>query len=143
MPTLITISGGLMMRSVLGAVAGAVLVVCAAACGQGSAGTSDSIDNAGVVSGPSVFNFTGTPAGASSGSYELGMKFTSDNATQVTHILFYKTASSSGSHVAHLWSNTGTLLATQPFVTESASGWQEVTLTTPVAIPANTTYVVS
>ena len=35
------------------------------------------------------------------------------------------------------------MLASVTFVNESASGWQQQTLTTPVAIAVNTTYVVS
>ena len=42
-----------------------------------------------------------------------------------------------------LWSGSGTLLATASSSSETASGWQEVTLPSPVAITANTTYVAS
>jgi hypothetical protein len=42
-----------------------------------------------------------------------------------------------------LWSNTGSLLATATFANETASGWQEVTFSSPVAIQANTTYIAS
>ena len=38
---------------------------------------------------------------------------------------------------------TGTLLATVTFTGETASGWQQANFATPVAITANTTYVVS
>lgn len=48
-----------------------------------------------------------------------------------------------GTHTGHLWSSTGTLLASVTFTGETASGWQQATLSTPVAISANTTYVVS
>ena len=46
-------------------------------------------------------------------------------------------------HVGHLWSSTGTLLATATFTGETASGWQQVSFSTPVAIAANTVYIVS
>jgi hypothetical protein len=46
-------------------------------------------------------------------------------------------------HVAHLWSAAGTLLATATFTGETSSGWQQVSFTTPVAIAAHTTYIVS
>ena len=41
------------------------------------------------------------------------------------------------------WTSTGTLLATATFTGETASGWQQVNFASPVAITANTTYVVS
>src|SRR5262249_6941654 len=42
-----------------------------------------------------------------------------------------------------LWSSSGTLLATGTFSSESASGWQTLTFSSPVAITAGTTYVAS
>ena len=48
-----------------------------------------------------------------------------------------------GTHVGHLWTAAGTLLATATFTAETATGWQQVAFATPVAITANTTYVVS
>jgi hypothetical protein len=48
-----------------------------------------------------------------------------------------------GTHIGHLWSNTGTLLATATFAGETASGWQQVNFSNPVAITANTVYVAS
>jgi beta-lactam-binding protein with PASTA domain len=45
--------------------------------------------------------------------------------------------------VGRLWTNTGTLLATATFTNETASGWQQVAFSTPVAVTANTTYVAS
>ena len=74
---------------------------------------------------------------------ELGMRFTSDVAGVITGIRFYKGTTNTGTHIAHLWSNTGTLLATATFGTETASGWQQVSFATPVAITANTVYVAS
>src|SRR5262249_39238707 len=74
---------------------------------------------------------------------ELGVRFTSDVAGSVTGVRFYKSTTNTGTHVANLWTNTGTLLATATFSSESASGWQQVSFGTPVAITANTTYVVS
>jgi hypothetical protein len=45
--------------------------------------------------------------------------------------------------VAKLWTNTGTLLGSATFAGESASGWQQVAFAAPIAITANTTYVIS
>ena len=74
---------------------------------------------------------------------ELGVKFRSSVAGYVTALRFYKGTQDTGAHVGNLWSAAGALLATAAFTGESASGWQEVSLPTPVPIAANTTYVAS
>jgi hypothetical protein len=81
-------------------------------------------------------------AGASA-PVELGVKFRSDVAGYVTSIRFYKAAGNTGTHVGNLWSSAGALLATATFTNETASGWQRVDFSQPVAIAANTTYVAS
>ncbi|MCE2700549.1 MAG: DUF4082 domain-containing protein [Anabaena sp. 49633_E8] len=88
---------------------------------------------------PSQPNFTDGPGV----DYELGMKFTSAKAGQIQAIRYYKSPSETGTHVGRIWSSTGTLLASVTFTNETASGWQQQALSTPVTIPANTTYVVS
>jgi Domain of unknown function (DUF4082)/Fibronectin type III domain len=78
------------------------------------------------------------------GSYEVGVKFTSSVSGEATGARFYKETSMGGYlHVGHLWSPTGALLASATFTNESASGWQQVTFASPVAIQANAVYVVS
>jgi hypothetical protein len=74
---------------------------------------------------------------------ELGVKFRSDVDGVISGLRFYKSAANTGAHVGNLWSATGTLLATVTFSNETASGWQEAALATPVAITANTVYVAS
>ena len=74
---------------------------------------------------------------------ELGVKFRSDVAGQVTALRFYKGAGNTGSHVGHLWTSTGTQLATVNFTGETASGWQQAALSPSVTLTAGTTYVVS
>jgi hypothetical protein len=85
----------------------------------------------------------GTPADADSSAVEVGVKVRSDVAGYVTGIRFYKGTGNTGTHVAHLWSSTGTLLATGTFSGESATGWQQVSFASRVAITAGTTYVAS
>ena len=46
-------------------------------------------------------------------------------------------------HIGSLWSSTGTLLASGTFSGETASGWQELDFSAPVAVTAGTTYVAS
>ena len=76
-------------------------------------------------------------------SVELGVKFRSDVAGTITGIRFYKASANTGTHVGNLWSSTGTLLATATFTNETASGWQQVAFSSPVAITADTVYVAS
>ncbi|WP_397331225.1 N,N-dimethylformamidase beta subunit family domain-containing protein [Nostoc sp. FACHB-280] len=75
--------------------------------------------------------------------YELGMKFRSATTGQITAIRFWKAPSETGTHIGRIWSATGTLLASVTFTNETASGWQQQTLSTPLTVQANTTYVVS
>lgn len=79
----------------------------------------------------------------SDGDYELGMEFISAKAGQIDAIRYYKSPSETGSHTGRIWSNTGTLLGSVDFTNETASGWQQQALSTPLSIAANTTYVVS
>ena len=87
-----------------------------------------------------------TPAtvdGGDPSSTELGVKFTSEAAGTVSGIRFYKAAANTGTHIGSLWTASGTLLASATFTSETASGWQQVNFSSPVAISANTTYVAS
>ena len=74
---------------------------------------------------------------------ELGVRFQSDTNGYITGIRFYKASTNTGTHIGNLWSVTGSLLATATFTGESASGWQQVNFSTPVAISANTIYTAS
>jgi len=77
------------------------------------------------------------------GPIELGLKFRSDVAGQITGIRFYKIAANTGVHTGSLWTSDGRLLATGAFTNETASGWQTLKFASPVAISANTTYIAS
>jgi uncharacterized protein DUF4082/Big-like domain-containing protein/fibronectin type III domain protein len=93
-----------------------------------------------------IWTGAATPAAASSNdisAVELGVKFRSTVDGVITGLRFYKGPANTGTHVGSLWSSTGTLLATVTFTNETASGWQQVNLPSPVAITANTTYVAS
>ena len=94
----------------------------------------------------SIWSATAAPStfATSDGSaVELGVKFRSDVPGTVTGVRFYKGTTTTGTHTGTLWTSTGTRLATATFTGETASGWQKVTFSTPVAIAANTVYVVS
>jgi hypothetical protein len=93
-----------------------------------------------------IWASTATPGTASSsdtGAVELGVKFKSDVNGKITGIRFYKGTGNTGTHIGSLWTSTGTKLASATFTNETASGWQQVTFTTPVSITAGTVYVAS
>ncbi|MBG1245351.1 N,N-dimethylformamidase beta subunit family domain-containing protein [Nostoc sp. NZL] len=75
--------------------------------------------------------------------YELGMKFRSTATGEILAVRFWKAPSETGTHIGKIWTATGTLLASVTFANETASGWQQQTLNTPVKIQTDTTYVVS
>jgi hypothetical protein len=71
------------------------------------------------------------------------MKFTVDAATQATGVRFYKSTGETGTHTGSLWTSDGTRITTVTFSGESASGWQQATFATPVALQTGVTYLVS
>ena len=73
----------------------------------------------------------------------VGMAFSVDQPGYITGVRFYKAAANTGTHVGDLWSASGTELAQATFTGETASGWQLVSFSTPVAVSVGTTYVVS
>ena len=101
---------------------------------------------AGATCPCSLFPATATPAvvaDADVRSIELGIKFRADNNGTITGIRFFKSSTNTGTHVASLWNSSGTLLGQATFTSETLSGWQQVTFTTPIAITAGVTYVAS
>jgi hypothetical protein len=94
----------------------------------------------------SIWAPTAVPAVAAAddpNSVALGVKFRSDVVGYVTGLRFFKGATNTGTHVGHLWTSSGTLLASATFSGETATGWQQVSFSSPVAVSANTTYVAS
>ncbi|MBD2778872.1 DUF4082 domain-containing protein [Iningainema tapete] len=89
-------------------------------------------------------NLTPSNADVSDGeTYQLGLKFQSAQAGQITAIRYWKAVSETGSHIGKIWTLTGEVLASVSFSNETASGWQQAALSTPLNIQANTTYIVS
>ena len=103
------------------------------------------VDHAWAVTGQTLFT-TQIPgdynehAGSNS---EKGLAFYSVAAGQITAVRFWKSSNESGTHVGRIWSSGGTLLASVTFANETASGWQQQSLASPLSISANTTYIVS
>jgi hypothetical protein len=73
----------------------------------------------------------------------LGMRFRTAQNGFINGIRYYKGAGATGTHTGHLWTNTGTQLAQATFTNETASGWQQVLFSSPVAVTAGVTYVAS
>ena len=112
--------------------------------GTASAGVSITVNN--PATAQTLFSTSDTPAivtASDNNSVELGVKFQPLTNGTITDIRFYKGPQNTGTHVADLWTATGTLLASATFTNESASGWQQVKLSSPVNVTAGTTYVVS
>lgn len=80
---------------------------------------------------------------SSTASVELGVRFKTKYAGQVTGIRFYKGAQNTGTHTGSLWDSNGKLIAKVTFSKETTSGWQTATLPQPVTIAANVMYTVS
>jgi hypothetical protein len=103
-----------------------------------------------TVTGPvcpcTVFSPSQTPLGSISNDgspIEAGMQFVAQTNGFVTALRYYKPGGIGGTRTGTLWTSSGINLASQVFTGETASGWQQVTLATPVPISAGTTYVVS
>lgn len=94
----------------------------------------------------SIWDDSDTPAissAADTNAVELGVRFQSATEGYITGIRFYKGLGNTNTHVGHLWTSAGTLLASVIFTNETATGWQEQALASPVALDSNTTYVAS
>ncbi len=76
--------------------------------------------------------------------YEMGTVFTSDIAGEIRAIRFWKDVTDVGTvNTGRIWNSSGTQLASVVFNNETASGWQEQSLPTPLPITPGTQYVVS
>ena len=125
--------------------AGAVLVLAATAGSQ----TSDAagicpcilLPLAATPSTTGLSTANGRPGGP--WTLEVGVKFTVDAAARLSAFSFYKDAGETGAHVGRLWTADGVLLANVPFGAETASGWQQQALVTPIELAPGTTYVAS
>jgi hypothetical protein len=103
-----------------------------------------------IAAGPScpctVWSSSAVPANPSVSDpnpVELGVKFRAEVNGFITGVRFYKGSTNTGTHIGSLWTSAGQLLATATFTNETASGWQQVNFSAPVAINADTIYVAS
>jgi hypothetical protein len=109
----------------------------------GTSVSSTTVNVAPASTSTTIFT-TQTPAGSTENdglALELGVKFRTSAAGSITGIRFYKTSGNSGTHTGELYSSTGTRLAQAVFTGETATGWQQVLFSSPIAITAGTTYI--
>ena len=99
--------------------------------------------SAAVTPEDTIFDFSapGTPDSGDASSVEVGVTFTPTQNGSITGVRFYKSTANTGTHVGSLWSSSGTLLASGTFSGETATGWQTLTFSTPVAVASGSTYV--
>lgn len=76
-------------------------------------------------------------------SYEMGVKVQVLSTLQATDIRFYKDPGETGTHVGTVWNSSGQVLAQTTFTGETASGWQQQSLGTPVTLQPGQVYVIS
>ena len=94
----------------------------------------------------SIWSASATPSAASASdttAVNLGVQFTPEENGWITGVRFYKGSSNTGTHVGSLWTASGTLLGQVTFTNESATGWQQASFSSPIAVTAGTTYVAS
>ncbi|NEM97760.1 Ig-like domain-containing protein [Pontibacter burrus] len=94
----------------------------------------------------SVFRSSDAPTGImfnDGQGLQLGMKFRSSVNGFITGVRFYKQSGNTSTHTGQLYTSTGMLVGSVAFNNETASGWQQAEFSTPVAITANTTYIIS
>src|SRR5579872_5462832 len=99
-----------------------------------------------IANADTLFVPTSTPATIDSNdpqAVELGVNFQPLVNGAVTGVRFFKSTSNTGTHVGSLWTTAGKLLARATFSNETASGWQQMNFSAPVAVTAHTTYIIS
>jgi hypothetical protein len=99
-----------------------------------------------IVCGARMFpdpTYPVTVAGAGGQTWEQAIQFSSSIPGRITHIRFYKPIEETGIHFGRIWSDNNSLLREQQFLSETASGWQELTLSSPLTITPGVKYRVS
>jgi Ca2+-binding RTX toxin-like protein len=103
-----------------------------------------------AVTASTLFGQGGVPAQivtADAGDYELGLRFQATQSGVVSALRYFRGAEDAfdtDTRTLNLWDASGSKIASVTVTSpQYASGWQVATLATPVALTANTTYVVS
>lgn len=90
--------------------------------------------------------WTESDTGSDSGdnpAITLGVRFRADAAGYVGGVRYYKPNTTSGTRTGYLWSNDcGTQLGSVTFSGDTTAGWHQADFASPIAISADTTYVI-
>jgi hypothetical protein len=78
---------------------------------------------------------------ADTNAVELGVRFQAAVAGRIQGIRFYRAAPNPAGYSVHLYDGSGNLLASASGADAMLPGWQEIKLSSPIAISANTQYV--
>lgn len=127
---------------VKGIAQGTTLIIASSADGNKKDTTVVTVSNKASTS-CSLFSNPIPPSMGNEGDFELGVKFISSVNGYITKIRYYKTPGEEGTHTGRIWLTGGILLASVVFTNETATGWQEMPLATPLAITAGLQYIVS
>jgi len=99
----------------------------------------------GTLHTSSLFKSSDTPQFTDSGDNAAtvrGVQFVPLANGSITACRFYKASTNTGSHVCTLWNSAGSQLASVTFSGETASGWQQQSFTSPIAVTAGVQYVI-
>lgn len=99
-----------------------------------------------IVCGAPMFpnpTYVITEASAGGQTWEQSIQFSVAIPGKVTHIRFYKASNETGIHFGRIWNESQGLLREQQFLSETASGWQELTLSSPLTLTPGVKYRVS
>ena len=94
----------------------------------------------------SMFSATATPdtTVTTTAATTLGLKFSSTTAGSVFGVRYYAGTGNTANQPVALWNSAGTtMLASGTSTGSTTPGWRTVTFATPIAIAANTTFVVT
>jgi hypothetical protein len=104
-----------------------------------------SVDYMGAGFGAAVTAFgSQTPANSNAGSYTLGNTLQFGTSGQIIALLYYRVNSGmTAGRVLRIWNTSGTQLASAATSGETGIGWRSATLTTPLAVSASQSLVVT
>lgn len=74
---------------------------------------------------------------------EVGVRFRSDRDGFIDALRYFKSAAHAGTHVAHLWTAGGELIATAEDSGAAFTGWHEIEFQSPIPVARDTPYVAS
>ena len=80
---------------------------------------------------------------ADASAVTLGARFSPTVNGTITAVKFYKAPGNTGPHTGILYNSAGGVMSSAAFGAESTAGWQTVTLPSPVAVTAGSTYTVA